>query len=79
MDVPYPQTPTLTGGQCFVVTLVNLFVPGLGTLLAGVMGGERLFARGLFQFLLTGIAIGWFWAQYTSIQCWTNRSRAARS
>ena len=75
MAVPYPQSPVLTMGMAVVVLVVNLFLPGIGTLIAGVSGQQPLIGRGIAQLLLALIVVGWVWALVTSIQCLSNAKR----
>ena len=74
---PYPQSPTLEMPIALVVLVANLFIPGLGTIIAGVVGQKKMIGRGVGQFLLIIVFLaGWVWALVTSIQCLTNASRA---
>lgn len=68
----YPQSPVLELPIALVVLVVNLFFPGIGTIVAGVVGKHKMIGRGIAQLLLSIILIGWIWALVTSIQCLTN-------
>lgn len=69
---PYPQAPVLDRQMAIVVLVVNLFFPGIGTIVAGVSGKQPMVGRGIAQLLLSLIIIGWIWALVTSIQVLTN-------
>lgn len=73
--VPYPQSPVLEMPMAIVVLVVNLVLPGIGTIIAGVVGQQKMIGRGIAQFLLTIIVVGWIWALVTSIQCLSNAKR----
>jgi Ectodermal ciliogenesis protein len=69
---PYAQSPVLEMPIAIVVLVVNLVFPGIGTLVAGVVGKHPMIGRGIAQLLLSIIIVGWVWALVTSIQCLTN-------
>ncbi len=72
---PYPQAPALGVAAAIALFLVNLAViPGLGTLLGSVIAGERGIAKGIVQFLLAFLIIGYIWAIVTGIQMLINAS-----
>lgn len=71
---PYPQTPVLEMPIAVVVLVCNLLIPGVGTIVAGVVGHQRLIGRGIAQLLLALIIVGWFWGLVTGIQALTNAS-----
>jgi hypothetical protein len=63
--------------QAIIVLVVNLFFPGIGTIVAGVLGKQKLIGRGVAQFLLVfAFGAGWVWALVTSIQVLINASKA---
>lgn len=72
----YPQSPVLDMPIALVVLVVNLVFPGIGTIVAGVVGKHKMIGRGIAQLLLSIIFIGWIWALVTSIQCLTNANSA---
>lgn len=75
--VPYPQSPVLDMPIAVVVLVANLLIPGAGTLVAGIVGQQKMIGRAIGQFLLIPIIlVGWVWALVTSIQCLTNAKRA---
>jgi hypothetical protein len=71
---PYPQTPVLDMGVAAAVLIVNVLVPGLGTLIAGIVGSKPMIGRAIAQFLLSIIVIGWIWGIVTGVQALTNAS-----
>jgi len=75
---PYAQAPVLEMNHSLVVLLVNLFFPGIGTIVAGVLGGMKLIGRGIAQLILSLIIVGWIWALVTSIQCLSNSTAAGK-
>lgn len=76
---PYPQMPTLEVPMAIVVLVVNLFFPGIGTIVAGVLGNMKLIGRGIAQLLLALIFVGWVWALVSSIQAISNANAAKKA
>lgn len=72
MAQPYPQSPIVDMNMAIVVLIVNLLVPGIGTIVAGVMGEKPLIGRGVVQLLTSWLIVGWIWALVTSIQVLQN-------
>lgn len=80
---PYPQTPVVETLMAVLCLILNLFVPGLGTLVSGIVGGEKLIGRAVAQLLLTVIVVGWIWGVITGIQLiynatWADKDPARR-
>lgn len=69
---PYPQSPVLTTDRALICLVVNIFVPGIGTIVAGVLGEKPLIGRGIAQLLLSLIIVGWIWAIVTGVQLLQN-------
>jgi hypothetical protein len=47
--------------------VVNVVLPGVGTMISGCSASEPFFVLvGLCQLLSTVLVVGWFWAQFTS-------------
>lgn len=70
---PYPQSPVIERTSALLCLILNVLVPGVGTIAAGVMGNMKLFARGVGQFLtVILLGFGWFWGIYTGIQLLQN-------
>lgn len=69
---PYPQMPVLETSMAVVALVVNIFVPGIGTIVAGVVGHQRLIGRGIAQLLLALIIVGWIWGVVSGVQALTN-------
>lgn len=71
---PYTQSPVLEMSMAIICGAINFFLPGIGTITAGVIGAEKTIGRGIAQLLLALIVVGWIWAQVTSIQLLINAS-----
>ncbi len=78
MAQPYPQTPVLDMGIAAVCLVVNIIIPGIGTIIAGIVGAERTIGRGIAQLLLSIIIVGWIWGLVTGIQLMINASWKAQ-
>eukprot|EP00768_Dysnectes_brevis_P009400 gnl/Dysnectes_brevis/9434_a17538_202.p1 GENE.gnl/Dysnectes_brevis/9434_a17538_202~~gnl/Dysnectes_brevis/9434_a17538_202.p1 ORF type:complete len:129 (+),score=6.37 gnl/Dysnectes_brevis/9434_a17538_202:127-513(+) len=62
-DVRNGRTPELAFWLSIVCLIINIFLPGFGTLLASIrVCSGRVALIGLLQFLLTIILIGWIWS-----------------
>jgi hypothetical protein len=60
-----------------LVLVVNaVLIPGLGTIIGAVVGKHKMIGRGVAQFFLTIIIVGWVWGIITGIQCLVNANRA---
>ncbi|KAL9645392.1 hypothetical protein ABK040_002591 [Willaertia magna] len=60
-------------GMGIIILLINVFFPGIGTLLAGIMTEEKDKSQsaiivGILQIVLSCCCIGWLWAIWTGIQ-----------
>ncbi|MHB8634195.1 MAG: hypothetical protein ACYDBQ_09555 [Thermoplasmatota archaeon] len=75
---PYPKMPALDVPMAIVVLIVNLIFPGIGTIVAGVLGEMKLIGRGIAQLLLWLVVVGWVWALVSSIQGLTNAQWKAK-
>lgn len=71
-EPPYPQAPVVEKLEAVLVLLVNLVLPGLGTIVGGILGEKPLIMRGVLQFVLAIIVVGWIWAIVTSLQTLQN-------
>lgn len=69
---PYPKMPVLEPTMAAVVLIVNVIVPGVGTIIAGVLSGQKLIGRGIAQLLLALIIVGWIWAIVNGVQALQN-------
>lgn len=65
---PYPQSPVLDKNMALVALVINILVPGIGTIVGGVLGEKPLIGRGIAQLLLSIIVVGWIWAIVTGVQ-----------
>ena len=73
--VPYPQCPVLEMPVAAAVLIANIIVPGLGTIIAAVVGKHKMIARGILQLVLAIIIVGWIWGIVTGVQCLINAKR----
>ncbi len=71
---PYAQVPVLDMGPSVACLIANIIIPGLGTLIAGIMGSRPMVGRAIAQFLLEIIIVGWIWGIVTGVQLLTNSS-----
>jgi hypothetical protein len=71
-EPPYPKMPVLEMPMAVVTLVVNILVPGIGTIVAGVVGARPLIGRGIAQLLLAIIIVGWVWALVNGIQAIAN-------
>ena len=70
---PYPKTPVLERTHALLCLVLNVLVPGAGTIAAGILGNMKLFGRGIAQFLtVILLGFGWFWGIYTGAQLLQN-------
>lgn len=76
---PYAQVPVLPTDKALICLVVNVFVPGIGTIIAGVLGGKPLIGRGIAQLLLSIIVVGWIWGIVTGVQLLQNAKWAEGS
>lgn len=75
--VPYPQSPVLDMVPAVLVLVVNAaLIPGLGTIIGAVVGKHKMIGRGVAQFFLTIVIVGWVWGIITGVQCLVNANRA---
>ena len=71
-SAPYPQMPVLDIGIAAAVMVVNLLLPGIGTLIAGIVGKRKLIGRGIAQLLLAIIIVGYVWSIVSGVQALVN-------
>lgn len=76
---PYTQVPVLETGAAIGCLVLNVILPGIGTIVAGIVGGQKLIGRGIAQLILAVIIVGWVWAVVTGFQLVTNASWATRT
>ncbi|HUR69725.1 MAG TPA: hypothetical protein VM370_10820 [Candidatus Thermoplasmatota archaeon] len=69
---PYPQSPIVEKSNAILCLVINVFLPGIGTIVGGVMGNKPLIGRGIAQLLLSLIIVGWVWALVTGVQMLQN-------
>ncbi|HUR24550.1 MAG TPA: hypothetical protein VM327_00860 [Candidatus Thermoplasmatota archaeon] len=76
---PYAQTPVLKTPVAVAVLIANILVPGLGTVIAGIVGHKPMIGRGIAQLLLALVIVGWVWGVVTGIQALTNASWGSKN
>ena len=67
-SAPYPQSPVIEKTNALLCLIINIILPGIGTIVAGVMGNKPLIGRGIAQLLLAFIFVGWIWAIVSGVQ-----------
>ena len=76
---PHPGYPVLEQTPAILCVIVNVAVlPGIGTLIAGSMGGKSFIVRGVLQLLLTPLLIGYVWSVMSAIRIMGNANWARR-
>ena len=63
------DVPKVNGLWPYILLILNLFIPGVGTMIAACLGDPNAWSKtqliiGVFQMLLSVYIIGWFWAVY---------------
>lgn len=76
---PYEQVPVLEKTMAVVCLVINLFVPGIGTIVAGVLGSKPMIGRGIAQLVLAIILVGWIWGIVTGVQLISNSTWAEKA
>lgn len=69
---PYPKAPVIEKSNALLCLILNVLLPGIGTIAGGVMGNMKLIGRGIAQLLLAFLVVGWIWAVVTGIQMLQN-------
>ena len=76
------EIPILDPGTALVVLILNIFFPGIGTMITGCVGRNAnvgaWFCLGFLQLILLFCLIGWIWSIITGIQVLT-RSNEPRT
>ncbi|HLE97965.1 MAG TPA: hypothetical protein VI997_11385 [Candidatus Thermoplasmatota archaeon] len=72
MTPPYPKTPVVAMDKALICLVINILVPGIGTIVAGVLGNKPQIGKGIAQLVLTIIVVGWIWGIVTGIQLLQN-------
>lgn len=75
VPIPYPQSPVLEMPIAVAVLIVNVIVPGVGTIIGAIVGKHKMIARGILQFFLAIIIVGWIWGVVTGVQCLINAKK----
>lgn len=64
------QLPVLNPALAVILLIVNIFLPGVGTMILGCLNGGCNWTHiivGLLQFITAGIIIGWIWSIWWGI------------
>ena len=66
--------PKLQVGLALAVLILNIFLPGIGTIVMGCVSNNSgsWICIGICQMFLTFLIIGWIWAIITGIMCVSN-------
>lgn len=75
---PYPKLPTLEKNMAILCLVLNVVFPGIGTIVAGVLSGQKLIGRGIAQLILALIIVGWIWAIIDGIRLLQNSVAAEK-
>jgi hypothetical protein len=62
--------PSLNPALAVILLVVNIFLPGLGTMILGCLNNEcnwNHIVVGLLQLLLAGLIVGWIWSIWWGI------------
>lgn len=69
---PYPDTPVVAMDRALICLVINILVPGIGTIVAGVLGNKPQIGKGIAQLVLTIVIVGWIWGVVTGVQLLQN-------
>jgi len=72
--------PQVSIGIAVLLLIVNIFLPGIGTLIISCINGKvyiEQIAVGILQFITAGIIIGWIWSIWWGI-LFVQKSTAGR-
>ena len=63
--------PVLQVGLALAILILNIFLPGIGTIVMGCVGNNSAswICIGICQMFLVFLVIGWIWAIITGIMC----------
>ncbi len=65
------KIPCLSKSWAIIILIMNIFLPGWGTIVLGCLSEHHssyFILIGFLQFLLAGIIIGWIWAIITGVK-----------
>jgi hypothetical protein len=76
-SVPYPDYPVIEQTPAILCLIVNiLLLPGIGTIIAGAMGGRPMILKGILQLVLTIVIVGWVWSIISAVKIFKNANAA---
>jgi hypothetical protein len=65
------KIPCLSKTWAIIILIINIFLPGWGTIVLGCLSEHHssyFILIGFLQFLLAGLIIGWIWAIITGVK-----------
>jgi hypothetical protein len=71
------RIPVVSKLCALIILLLNIFLPGWGTIVLGIISPHHtsfFILIGFLQFILTGIIIGWVWSIITGVKVWIKAS-----
>ena len=71
LDELKSEIPTTTTVFAFILLLINIFLPGIGTIIMSLMDGfkPKTLVVGILQIVLIICLIGWIWSIWWGILC----------
>ena len=58
--------PSMSKGMATILLIINIFFPGLGTMISACAGGGNMITDqlivGILQWFTAGCLVGWIWA-----------------
>ena len=74
--VYYSSRLNIPGGMCFLIVILNLCLPGIGSIIAAILYGNiakcgdrtgNIICHGIIQILTCLFVVGWIWAVIDAI------------
>jgi hypothetical protein len=65
------KIPVLSKTCAIIILIINIFIPGWGTMILGCYSDHHMgyfILKGLLQFLLAGLIVGWVWSIITGVK-----------
>lgn len=77
------QIPYLDSTTALIILILNIIIPGLGTMLVGCLGRNAncvaWFLIGLAQDFLTAVCVGWIWSILTGLAIYKKSNEQPRN
>ncbi|CAM9827899.1 unnamed protein product [Ectocarpus sp. 4 AP-2014] len=68
--------PVLRKPLAFVLLVVNIFFPGVGTVIAGLLTCKlKCVITGILQLVTAAVLVGWVWSIIWGWELWTHARR----